>query len=308
MRSVDMLRLHNFIKEFYTYSNLIKDGTVSHFIRSFGLLPLGLLTAPWLIWKWKGDQSKIRWVWILFVFSAGLLALAMFQIRWVPAYAVSAVFLAIGSLWILTQHASGGIKRAWVMAPALALAIQSIVLMLAQVNELQRFLAGGNIVEELAQAAFIKRTALLLRDADPRPGVILADPNYAPAIGYFAEIPTIVSFYWENLGGLTTARDFFAAANEDEDAHALNLAKKHGITHVLLEPRDYLPNVFYFIKHGQFDLKASKATLANRMLYEESPLWVRSDLELTALCSRGFRFQGELLPFRMLVFKIEIKN
>jgi hypothetical protein len=178
--------------------------------------------------------------------------------------------------------------------------------MVNQTREIRLMLAGKTVITDLVTPARIKYAALELAKAKPRPQAILADPNYAPAMAYFAGIPTVVSFYWENLEGLRAATAIWASEDEDWETARKTLEERK-ITHVLMEPSDYLPNVFYFIRHGRYDLRASKKTLANKILYEDGPLWVRTDWEISSQMSKAFRYRSETIELPLLIFRIAEK-
>lgn len=305
VRSVEMLRFHNFIKEFYLYWNFIKTGTVAHFCRSFGVLLLAVPTAGWLVWRIRKDTATLAWLSGLLFTTMGFLALGLFQLRWISFFAMSLVLLTATVLAVLWRQRSGSFSRFAVGVGIFLLMGQTAYLMKTQSHEIRLMLSGRTVITDLLSSAYIKYVAVSLGRAEPSPRAILADPNYAPAIAYFAGIPTVVSFYWENLEGLRTARDVWASEDWDE-AHRI-LARK-GISHILMEPSDYLPNVFYFIKHGRYDLQASQNTLSDRILYEKGPSWIQIDQALIHKISGRFSYRTDTLEHHMLIFKVLPSN
>ncbi|MFQ3671738.1 MAG: hypothetical protein SNJ84_09815, partial [Verrucomicrobiia bacterium] len=303
MRTVEMLRFHNFIKEFYTYANFIKDDMWNHFFRSFGLAPLGLLLAPYLMWRLRRQPTVLVWVWVLFSSALALLALGLFQIRWISMFAVAIALLTAVLLAALFRLGHGPFfKNVVACSVAVLLFTQTCLLMFFQTREIRPFLQGRTIIVDLLQAAFISNTAQALARAEPPPRILLADPNYAPAIAYFAGIPTIISFYWENLDGLRAATDILAADDWDQ---ALRIIRERGVTHLLIEPSDYISNYFYFIRHGHYDLEKSKDNLAGAILYDRGPSWLRPDIGLTLAATGRFRYLTESLQHPVLVFRVE---
>jgi hypothetical protein len=303
MRTVEMLRLHNFIKEFYLYTNLMKEESVSQFIRAYGLLSLSLLAAPLLGWKKRMKIRALAWIWVLFLVTLAFLALGLFQVRWLPMYAVSASLLTavLLGLWI-GQRPHWLRISPWAGLTCLLLAGQVVYWMQGQVREIRLMLQGKTLIRELLEPAYIKNLAVALNEVSPRPKAILCDPNFSPAIAYFSGIPTVVSFYWENLEGLRAATAIWATEDWDEAYEVMN---ERGITHILLMPSDYLSNSFYFIKHGHYDLEASKRNLAGAILYENGPAWLKSDFSLTLLLSGRYRYLTETLESPVLIFRVE---
>jgi hypothetical protein len=91
---------------------------------------------------------------------------------------------------------------------------------------------------------------------------------------YFGGMQGIGTFYWENLEGLKTAAAIHAAPSAEE---ALNLVRKHGITHLVIVSWDdfYIP--YIRLARG---LKAKEPppenTLIMQMLTKENfPAWLR---------------------------------
>jgi hypothetical protein len=311
IRHVEMLRFHNFIKEFYFYTNYIKSikiGSVEHFFRSYGLLPFSLLVVPILFWQLRRMAVISNWLIGLSITTLGFLALGLFQIRWFAFFAVALALLSVFLLGVGWQAAQKhrGLRIVFILL-TLGLLAQTLYFMVNQTREIRLMLAGKTVITDLVTPARIKYAALELAKAKPRPQAILADPNYAPAMAYFAGIPTVVSFYWENLEGLRAATAIWASEDEDWETARKTLEERK-ITHVLMEPSDYLPNVFYFIRHGRYDLRASKKTLANKILYEDGPLWVRTDWEISSQMSKAFRYRSETIELPLLIFRVAEKK
>ncbi len=74
--------------------------------------------------------------------------------------------------------------------------------------------------------------AAALRASQPSGTItLLTDPNASLSVGFYGDFQTLGTIFWENLAGLRSAGDIFAAQSADE---AAALVRSHKVTHVAM--------------------------------------------------------------------------
>lgn len=305
-RDVFMDRFHNFIMEFYTFRNFTKGKVVSTLLQSFqSVLPLA---ACALLPVFFARQARTRAAMLaLLLLTAGLFLMSMRQIRWFAIFApVLAIAAAAPVSWLCGVLWRGRIGfRAVAMALFALVMAQGVVLAYGQLKTLSNIAGGRAVLNEAIPAVLNKRFATSLAAAKGRPSVLLVDPSIAPAIAYFARIPVVVSFYWENLDGVRDATLFFADHGESE---ALGVARKRKLSHVVVPSGPLLSNYFDFIKHGHYDTERAKTTLASKLTEGSAlslPPWLEVDPELDRIGKTPYVYRGEVLEQYLNAYRVE---
>jgi hypothetical protein len=306
-KNVYMDRLHNFIMEFYTYQNFVKGDVMKGLIKTYQIvLPLGLaLAIPGLVAKKPSDRMAAR---ILFTICLGLFAMSLRQIRWfalfAPILAASAAYVACYfSETVKTRKPYGHLLGFALVAVVVG---QCIHFARVQAASLQDVIAGKSILNELVTPVLNKRVALALAEAPNRPTAILSDPNLAPAIEYFAHIPTVMSFYWENVEGARDATEFLA---DTAGTTAREIARRRKLSHVIVPSGYLLTNYVFFIKNGHYDQEKSTQNLCARLAGDGTmplPDWMTVDYELDQLAKTPYSYRGETWEQYLNVYKINL--
>lgn len=305
MRDPQMLRLHNFIQEFYIFSNYVKTNRLSRLFNLYGVVPLISLLAPLLLLRRDLSVSKVVWLTCTFAYACSFAVVGYIQIRWLGFYAAFACLSALvaGHIAFEVVPKPTGIPRT-LLAFALSglLLVQPAVFFRRQFTDLRNDLNGLAIENEVVVPILNKRIAYALKASPASPKAVIADPGIAPALGYFGGIPCLTSFYWENLDGLHDATRFLAAKNP-EDAHAI--AIKTGATHVIIPPDPRLPISFYFIAYGHYDVPDTAHTFVARLLAGTAPLWIQPDTVLNFITNSSYSYRGLRLDNRLETFRIQ---
>jgi hypothetical protein len=305
-RDISMDRLHNFIMEFYTFGNFTKGKPLSTLWGLYYLtLPLGfLLIAPAL--RWRDGTSRAAF-WILLLVMCALFAMSMRQIRWLALFA-PVLALAAGVSTACLSVAAANLKRAGrfiSVAIVFALLVQAAFLAAQQVRSLHAVIGGRSLLNELVPAVLNKHFAASLASLAEKPGAVMADPNLAPALYYFAKIPSVVSFYWENRDGVRDAGIFFADTADWKEAE--QVAQTRGITHIIVPSGPLFPNYFDFVKHGHYDTERAKTTLAAKLTEGSAlslPDWIDVDEKLDRLGKAPFVYKGEPIEQYLNVYRV----
>ena len=304
-RDVSMDRLHNFILEFYTFSNFTKGRVLPSLFQNFQfVLPAAaLLVVPAFLAKSAATRAAM---FVLLLLATGLFLMSMRQIRWLAIFApLLAVASAVSMAWIC--HRIWNRASAWrfgAVALFVAMSVQGLIFARGHLQDLYSVLGGRSLLNEMVPAVLNKRFAIALGSSPDRPTAIMADPSLAPAIAYFARIPVVGSFYWENVEGVEDSAAFFGAL-DPQDAAAI--AAKRKISHVIVPSGPLFPNYFDFVKHGHYDTARAKKTLAS-MLTEGSalslPAWLEVDDEIDKAGKAPFVYQGEVLEQYLNVYRV----
>ncbi len=275
MRDPQMLRLHNFIQEFYTYNNFIKTDRLQHLFVLYGILPLISLLTPFFLLRRNVSAAQVTWLWSTFALACSFGLVSYIQIRWMGFFAaavcLSALVTAHFAFGLLPRQSFAG-RDVAAAALILILLVQPFVFCRRQVVDLWHDLQGNMIQEEIVTPILNKRMAYRLKASPNRPRAIIAGLDLAPSLGYFAGIPTLASFYWENTDGLHDAVRFFATK---DPAEARDVAVRTGATHVIIPSGGLMPNYFYFVAYGHYDTVDVANTFVSRLLAGTAPLWIQ---------------------------------
>jgi len=305
-RNISMDRLHNFIVEFYTFANHTKGAVFSSLWQLYGFaLPLGLLLL-WPALRWPDKPSRAAF-WVLLLLFGALFASGMRQIRWLALFAPMLALAAGVATACLVAVAirvrpGGRLLSAVIIGAFLA---QAGYMAWRQVQNVQDVIAGRAILNELVPVILNKHFAHGLASLPAKPGIVMADPNLAPALLYFARIPTVISFYWENLDGVRDATKFFA--DTGDLVSAKEVATTRRLTHVIVPSGFLFANYFDYIKSGHYDTERAGQSLAAR-LGEGSPLalpdWLQVDEELDRLGKMPFTYNGQTIEQYLNVYRV----
>ena len=171
-----------------------------------------------------------------------------------------------------------------------------------QIVDLLRDLQGVSLEQEVVAPLLNKRMAYALKASPARPRAVIADPGLAPSLEYFAGIPCLTSFYWENTEGLHEAVRFFTAK---DPAVAHEVAVRTGATHVIIPPGGLLPNYWYFIAFGHDNTTDATSTFASKLLQGKTPPWIESDTLLNLITTETYSYRGAPVGTRFETFRIQ---
>ena len=297
LRDVSMARLHQTIVEFCTYqkSNAqfnSSDQFSTWFFNHYGILPFFLAGALALLVSRRTNLQAWTALWISFWLCVFSLILTLWQIRWEGLHAVMSVWLMI----VVGHIAWGYILSRTAARRPLGTAVLLSVLVLGQAVcfAVRDFLSladrrnGRVIVAQYVDAAMKKYLALGLRaESQGKPMRVICDPEIAPFLYYFGGIPTVTSYYWENVQGLHDATAFLS---DTGDAVARWIAKERGLTDVIVPANGRLQKIFSLIEPGTMNANAAPPTLAMRLSSNPAglPPWITLDEGLTRIGRQEF--------------------
>ena len=138
-----------------------------------------------------------------------------------------------------------------------------------------------------------------------KPKVVMADPDLAPAMGYFGKFPVVASFYWENVEGIRDMAEFFG--DEGEFRNAQEIARKRGISHIIVRSGPLFANYVFYLLHGFYDTEKAKTNLAALLTQGTGlglPAWIRMDEELTLIGKSPYVYRGEVIDQYLNVYRV----
>ena len=156
---------------------------------------------------------------VMFVFSFG-------QSRW---FGVMFGLLVVGFVllcWVATELKMFKRSRLWV--PALLL----LCLVFTPARTFSTWQAGPTTTkEDIYQLALRDLAHWLRARTGTEPCVIATSPTLSTFLIFHGGVQTLGTFYWENLHGLRTTGDLFAAKTEEE---AYRTVRERGVTHIVM--------------------------------------------------------------------------
>jgi len=304
MRSLDMQRMHNFIQEFYTFTNYSKGAGINRIWISFGFLPLIMPISIWLSGARWSTTYEWGLLWLGFALSITMGILSWLQVRWLPFFAVSLLMLIPFTLSILDRL---GRKRPFLAWTAPILFLSTLSLSAWQLSHQWEDVNGStknpnHVVEELTKAILTKNLALQMGYANTNSTFrFMCEPDLAGPLYYFGNIPSVSSFYWENMNGLRDSIMFFSGRH---DSSAKIVTEKRGLSHVLLPNGTELADIFFYMREGHFDPAQSSETFIGQLLQGDVPFWLKLDQDLTRSGHTRYHFGPGIVNSTMTVLKI----
>jgi hypothetical protein len=292
VRDPEMIRLHNFITEFFTYRKFHPHEPLESWFRTNGVLPLFLIGAVLLSGSQRLQLHDWAALWFSSFFCFFFMLLAMWQNRWTWHYGAMSVWLTVivGHIaWRNVLAARG--KRFPVELVAIGSAvvlIQAIFFAAREYINVSEIRSREFLATEMLDAVMKKNLAQGLgamnREQNFR---FICEPDLSPALYYFGGIRSVTSYYWENVEGLHSATEFF---DDLGDAAAHRVARERGLTHVLVSADPEVPVMFSYIKTGKSSTQATRPTLLERLRRGGIgiPSWMELDPDLTRIGQQHF--------------------
>ena len=247
-----LLRLHQtYIKQFL-HGNLAPSSLLS----AYRLPALALLATPVvLLLRNRLDlpQHTRPVLFSALLFALFFLAALYWQQRWIflfaPALYALATFLCLALLESRPRRFSF-LPAATVLLAALLTLADAVYAIHCRLRTENRIAVAEAVPADWSRSEMYKR--MFLRFAS-RKGTnhwaVAGLPSDAPALYYYASIPSLASFYWENLDGWR-AETALMADDSPNFANALAIVRERGLTHLLSATPSDSPLMFQHIGTG----------------------------------------------------------
>lgn len=307
LKDPEMRRLHDFIQEFYSFPRFAGPNFNAMIVQNFGILPLFLVLAVAIAAFTKLRLLEWAVVWLSFAVAIGMLGLGYLQVRWLGLAVAMTAWMALVTgvcAWrILSERFTAGWR--WPLGCLLmaVLLIQPIRFALRSEGQVDDIITRRTIPKEVANPVLNKRLALALRDQEGTGLRVMADPDFVPALEYFAQGEGVVAFYWEDMDGLHAATRFFGA-NDGERARAV--ANERRLTHVVVQEGNRLQTYFYYLSTGKIDQVAAGKIFAAQLMGSEFELpgWLITTPKLQQIGMQLYTYGGMRFEDRWRIYRI----
>ncbi len=303
MRDPQMRRMHDFIMEFYTLPHFTGGAPLARVLRAAGPLPLAWLGALLWLRPGRGDRAQAAALWTVFAFSLFFAAMAYAQVRWMAVAAASLIALAtlVVAIWGASPQAAR--NRLGTAAALVALAALPVWHGVHEWRQIAMVGGRTRTIDAFMKASLMKRLCARLGAAAQAAGGewrFLCEPDLAGPLYYYGGIPSVTSFYWENLDGLRAAAAFMADRDSAAET-ARRVAVERGLTHYMTPISPEIAIIFNYIATGTLSKEAARDSFAAGLLGSGRPVpeWTDLDNELTAIGRSEYVFHSALGPVKV---------
>jgi hypothetical protein len=265
-RNEFMRRQHDFINEFEPFSHALRDKPLMVVFARFGLLPI-ILPAAIATIVLPMLPARLKALILPGVFASLITGAMMFyQVRWAGLVSVSLVVLAVGFAaaiwgWVCNRR----LLVRWIAAGSLAalLVVPNLIGFAITTAENRAREQVANLDPYLAWLIASRDVAFnLKRIAAREPVRVMSGPGQTPALHFFGGIHGTGALYWENIDGVYDAAAFFSDPAQDR---ALEIVRKRGITHVVIEQSPSMAEQSCAIYYGEANPEQLEQSLAWRL-------------------------------------------
>lgn len=235
--------------------------------RSFAFVDahaVGILGAiPLLAGRGRRTNAPL---WFAFFCTIVLVALGLWQRRWLMNASGPQICLTVAIVAALVQKHGTRLRR---NAAVTLLAGVYLLPALLRLSGPEHFPLRFDFLRD---EVLYRDIAATIRASMPAGNIVLlTDRTVSTPIGYYGDIRTIGTLYWENSAGLKAAAAIFSACR-DRDIAALLRARR--ITHIAVIPRDPVYLYYARIHPEAVDAEARKS-FGYRLIKHETPPWLQ---------------------------------
>ena len=292
-------RLHaKYITEFLS-SVLLREGDGADFLSAFRGFPLALpWAAGWLFLRRSRAPQTQRLVAGGFVFAALFLVAALAQQRW--GYSLASALVWLTTLLLADLFAARPSR-----SPSTPRVLGGILLALILLDGAHSLRARLQLEHGIATNAAIPQSWIEfnLKKRNALQWGLAAGTNQwrfvglapmAPLLYYYAGIPSVASYYWENAAGWQAEATLLADASPQAE-RAQAIARERGLTHVATVLNSTYPELYLYVAAGIEDsLQAAQRTLDGRLSQSpvaDLPSWLAVDEPLSKIGQGDYVFK-----------------
>lgn len=250
------------------------------FPKAVELFGMGRLAAelPWAIactvlgvvaWFWSRAGDRVVVLFCILTAAAST-AMAVAQIRWWPSASGAQICLImLGVVGLVVRRAAW--LRWTVVLAAVAILCSPAAIMRIRIQH------DANVKRAVdardAMQPIYRDIAATLRASQPEGDIVLlTSPNGSAAIGYYGQLKTIGTLYWENLSGTKEAAEMFSAQSEVEARQRL---RERGVTHVAMISEDNFLAEYFDLLNPPPTTRSIKNAFGYQLLIDQTvPLWL----------------------------------
>ena len=290
MRHPILFRMSNLFTEECTPGLLrIRQFGLPFVLSAAGLLPLAVFS--WLI-RPPDRPRHLPACAALGLYVLLFAVLFLRQLRWLPFFVLPlAAFATLPLALLLARHP----RHPAGLAVTAGLLLNVLLADGYRWRTESRIACADHPPEKWAMALAAKHTALHLgAAADTNSWRLLGTFDDAPKLFYFTGIPSVASFYWENLDGWQAETAFYNDRPDGETAP--DIARTRGLTHALALPPAHL-HCMLAISLPPPGNPLPDATLAECLAAppgpDPLPPWLHKNLSLSSRLSARLLLQTE---------------
>lgn len=228
---------HDFIAEFETMTDFLRQGGYAWSALAHVLPLLGLLPAAWLVWRGDVTAEHRARLTLALAPAAFAAAMAWNQVRW---WGLAIALLAPLTAAVFSAPEKGRARSR--RRERLALLAGGLLLAPGLIAAIRHSADADAIVDDDVQALAERDVAQWLRQrAGDEPVVVAASPTVSTALVFFGGVRGVGTLYWENNAGLHAAARLYGARDE---ATARALARDNLITHLVVVTWDGFEGIY----------------------------------------------------------------
>ncbi len=277
-----MLNLHDRIAEFGPF--FVESRSVLAGLAALGLPALAVMIATgWALRPQRGDDPDLTdraraWVilipcWILFTW-------VLAQGRWLGLFAAAGSTAVVLLCAIAIERIrQAGFRTGWAALLATvvlgAIANGSAIGMRLSTTSKSPATTTQMAQIPLAIDVFLRDLAANLCPPDPHRGPvrILTGPSEAARLHHFGRCRGVGSPFWENVAGVRSTADFFAAQS---DAEAREIVALRQVDYVLVANSVAFVEYMDLTRNGTLDPARAATTFGSRLIHATAPQWLKA--------------------------------
>jgi tetratricopeptide (TPR) repeat protein len=259
-----------YILEFRTLFKMLSSAAWPQYFTALSAWLLLAVPAAWLLLRRPDSRGQSAPLALALGAALPLTALSLLQLRWLGVSQTLWLALAVTCLvrWRLASP-----------RPAKAVNIAAALLLLLGLGafpavSIPRWGHASGVGAEEAVSVVMRDVAWKLRiAAGPKPLNIVSGPTTTTNLAFYGDTRGVGTLYWENIAGLKTVGAIYGAKSEQE---ALELCRKHEVTHIVIFSWDAFAQPYARLHHGRpVDANTDDCFVSSLLNTRSIPLWLR---------------------------------
>ncbi|MDF3056059.1 MAG: hypothetical protein K0R17_274 [Rariglobus sp.] len=258
-----------------------------------------VILVLWVVWRaCKPSVSERLGVGFIGGVALAATLLGWYQNRWLLTAAGPQLVLVMVLLLAVTARFRAGWRGLVIVAVGALLYVPGPWILASERRLVER--VRDVQLGETMQLLYRDIAGALLKTGADSHSVVLASPNASVGVGYYGQLRTVGTLYWENRDGLLVAAEILGAR---DDAEAAARIHARGVTHVvMISSYDFLSEYRFALRGGSNSPEEYRVEFGHRLLYQHRvPVW---------LGPLGYSVPAPLtgLGFRVALFAVDFET
>lgn len=290
-----LARIHESIHEFSpVWVEAERAGWGGYRDQAWMLAGLVVLAGAWIVVRRREPEARlVTWAGLVVIATLGM---GVWQNRWLMIAGAAQVVLGVLLMVVLSMRMKAGWRGPVAVCAGLAVFAPGAWTLGRERMKVER--VRDVQMGETRQLLYRDIASALRRAGAGEESIVLSDPNASVGVGYYGQLRTVGTLYWENRDGLEEAARLIDAS-DDADAGARMHAR--GITHVALVSSYDFQAEYHYALSGDKARAGAADGLGRRLLYEHRvPVWLRPI---------NYRVPAPLAPlgFKVALFAVDFE-